>query len=323
MPTVVLASTFLSDITAQLRQDLPDMEVVAIDLGTRDRPPQDLSPHASVLARADALLPIRGVIDERVMDLAPGTRIIQQFGVGVDTVDREAARRRRIPVCNVPSRFGGNADSVAEMALMHLIAAGRDLKRLQAMVAAQDFGAPFGYSLFGKTVCIVGFGNIGRALARLLRPFGGRVIGIRRRPGSGRVGSAEVWPVGRLPEALAIADFVAVTIPLSETTEGIVGADAFAALKPGARVVNVSRGGTVDRDALLDGLRSGNVAAAGLDVFWQEPVPAGDPILEENVTATPHCGGLTDHMLSGTSRVAAENIRRAISGGRPRYRVRL
>lgn len=319
---VVLGSTFLPDITARLRSELPEMKVVDLDLGSRDRPPDNIESFESVLREAVAIVPIRGVIDRRVIEASPQLRIIQQFGVGVDTVDREAAAERRVPVCNVPSRFGGNADSVAEMALLHLIAAGRDLKLLQGMVAEGNFAAPFGASLYGRTVCIIGFGNIGRALARLLQPFRGRVIGIRRRPGKGRVGTIDVWPLERLRDALEMADFVVVTIPLTPATEGILGRDQFAAMKPGARVVNVSRGSTVDRGALLAALSSGRVQAAGLDVFWQEPMPLNDPILDENIIATPHCGGLTDHMLSGTSRIAADNIRRVLSGQRPRHRVR-
>lgn len=320
---VLLASTFLPAIQQQLQEDMPDWEVMAVDLGTRDRPLPDIGHLADVIASADAIMPLRGVLDARVIGLADSCRIIQQFGAGVDTVDMAAARARRIPVCNVPSKNGGNADSVAEMALFHMIGAGRSFPRLQELVAQEDFAAPFGVSLFGKTVCIVGYGNIGTRVGRLLRPFGCRVIGIRRGapavPKGGR--GPEVWPPGRLNEALGLADFVVVTIPLSPTTEGIIGQSQFEAMKPGARIVNVSRGGTIDREAMLAAMSSGRVAAAGLDVFWEEPVKADDPILAFDVVATPHCGGLTDHMRAGTSRVASANMVRAVSGGRARYRV--
>ena len=325
MPTVVLASTFLPEIAQRMAGDLPGYEVRAIDLGTRDAPPPDaaLAAHRELLARTDALVPLRGVLDARVLAMAPACRIIQQVGVGVDTVDRAEAARRRIPVCNVPSRHGGNAESVAEMALLHMIATGRALKSLQAMVAREDFAAPFGTSVFEKTVLIVGLGNIGRALARLLRPFRCRIIGVRRHATGGRDAGAEVWPAARLTEACALADFVVVTIPLTGDTEGIVGREQLRAIKPGARVINVSRGGTVDREALLEALNAGRVSAVGLDVFWAEPVPRDDEILRFETIATPHCGGLTDHMAAGTVATASENIRRAVEGGRPRYRVRL
>jgi phosphoglycerate dehydrogenase-like enzyme len=320
---VLLASTFLPGIQHQLQEDMPDWEVTAVDLGTRDRPLPDIGHLADDIASADAIMPLRGVLDARVIKLADSCRIIQQFGAGVDTVDMAAARARRIPVCNVPSKNGGNADSVAEMALFHMIGAGRSFPRLQELVAREDFAAPFGVSLFGKTVCIVGYGNIGTRVGRLVRPFGGRVIGIRRgapaEPKGGR--GPEVWPPSRLNEALGLADFVVVTIPLSPSTEGIIGQAQFDAMKPGARIVNVSRGGTIDREAMLAAMASGRVAAAGLDVFWEEPVKADDPILGFDVVATPHCGGLTDHMRAGTSRVAAANMIRAVSGGRARYRV--
>ncbi len=320
---VLLASTFLPAIQEQLQADMPDWEVMAVDLGTRDRPPADIGHLTDVIASADAIMPLRGVVDSRVIGLAESCRIIQQFGAGVDTVDMTAARARRIPVCNVPSKNGGNADSVAEMALFHMIGAGRSFPRLQKLIAREDFAAPFGVSLFGKTVCIVGFGNIGTRVGRLLRPFGCRVIGIRRgAPASQRRGRGpEVWAASRLNEALGLADFVVVTIPLSPSTEGIIGQAQFDAMKPGARIVNVSRGGTIGRTAMLAALASGKVAAAGLDVFWEEPVRADDPILGYDVVATPHCGGLTDHMRVGTSRVAAANIVRAVTGGQARFRV--
>jgi len=322
MTTIVLGSTFLPAIARQLQLDLPDCSVREIDLGTRDRPAQDLERYASVLAEADVIVPLRGYVDERVLARAPSCRLIQQFGVGVDGVDLAAAGRRHVPVCNVPSRYGGNADSVAELALFHLIGAGRELRRLQLLVAKEDFAAPFGDSLYGKTVCIVGFGNIGHALARLLRPFGCRVIGIRRRAErKSRSRAVQVWGEARLEEGLALADYVVVCLPLTGSTRSLIGPDQFRAMKRGARIVNVSRGATIDRDALLAALRSGKAAAAGLDVFWEEPVSASDPVLAENVLATPHCAGLTDHMLVGTSRVVAENIRRVVDGRRMRYRV--
>ena len=329
MATIVLGSDFLPDIARQLQGELPDHSVREIDIGTREHPAEDIERYESLLAEAEVIVPLRGYIDERVLARAPLCRLIQQFGTGVDMVDLAAAQRRRIPVCNVPSRAGGNADSVAEMALFHLIGAGREFRRLQQLVANEDFAAPFGGSLYGKTVCIVGFGNVGTALARLLRPFGCRVIGIdnrviairgRAERGMGS-GSVEVWTEQRLEEALGGADYVVVSVPLIPSTRGLLGPGQFRAMKWGTRIVNISRGATIDREALLAALASGQVAAAGLDVFWEEPVSADDPILAENVLATPHCAGLTDHMLAGTSRIAAENIQRVLDGRRPRYRM--
>ena len=321
MTTIVLGSVW-PEIARQLEKDLPDSSVREIDLGTRYRPPPDIAPVAEVLARANVIVPLRGVVDQRVLSCASSLRLIQQVGAGVDTVDLAEARRRRIPVCNVPSRIGGNADSVAELALFHLIGAGREFKRLSELVESGSFAAPFGNSLYGKTICIVGFGNIGQALARLLRPFRCRVIGIRRRPNrSVRKRPVEVWSQARLKEALSVADYVVVALPLSPLTEGFLGREEFASMKSGVRLVNISRGSTIDRESLQDALSDGRVTAAGLDVFWEEPVSTTDPILAQNVVATPHCGGLTDHMLSGTSQAAADNIRRVIGGKRPRFLV--
>jgi phosphoglycerate dehydrogenase-like enzyme len=321
MTTIVVGSVLLPEIAEHLRRDLPGIEVRELDLPRRGSATPLGDDARAALAAARAIVPVRGYVGVQVLDAAADCMLIQQFGVGVDNVDRDEADRRGIPVCNVPSGIGGNAESVAEMALLHLIGAGRGLARLQRQVAAEDFSAQPGRSLFGATVCIVGFGSIGQALARLLGPFRCRIVGIRRTTAGPSVAGVELWPSDRLHDALAVADFVVVCLPLDATTESFIGPAEFAAMRDGTRIVNISRGPTIDRDALLDALRTGRIAAAGLDVFWEEPITASDPILGENVAATPHCAGLTDHMMAGTSRAVADNIRRVLDGQEPLYRV--
>jgi phosphoglycerate dehydrogenase-like enzyme len=312
--SVVVASSDPAVVPEVLRSVLVDIEVVTLEL-TGEPSPHDLE----VLARTEVIVPARGVVSREVMRSAPGCRLVQQFGAGLDGVDLEAARELGIPVCNVPADVGGNADSVAELAVMHLIAAGRSLRQVQRAIERGELTslAP-GRTLSGSTVCIVGMGAIGRAVARRLAPFDCTVIGIRRTPDPS---DANVWPPSRLREALGRADFVVVALPLTAQTRSFIGAAEFDALKDGAFFVNVARGDVVDRTAFFDALRSGRVAAAGLDVFWHEPLAATDPVLSLNVVATPHIAGVTTSMLAETARVVAGNIARALGGEQPRYQV--
>jgi phosphoglycerate dehydrogenase-like enzyme len=145
--------------------------------------------------------------------------------------------------------------------------------------------------LFGGTLCVVGLGDIGRTIARAARAFGMCVVGVSQ---SGKkVAEAErVYRVRDLKEALTAADFVVLTVPLTETTRGLIGSAELAALKPSAWLVNVARGAIVDEAALLEALRANRLGGAVLDVFAEEPLPAGHPLWElDNVVITPHISG--------------------------------
>jgi phosphoglycerate dehydrogenase-like enzyme len=146
----------------RFRAAMPEARVFALDTRSPRRR-FDQGERKEWIAEADVLVPLRGPIDEQVLALAARCRLIQQVGASVDSVDLAAAKRRGIPICNVPSQLGGNAESVAELALMHLIAAGRRLRSMQRSVEAEDFRVGAGSSLYEKTITIVGYGNIERA----------------------------------------------------------------------------------------------------------------------------------------------------------------
>jgi phosphoglycerate dehydrogenase-like enzyme len=205
-------------------------------------------------------------------------RLIMQFGVGLESVDREAAAARGIAVDNIPA---SNAGAVGEVAVMHLLALTRRLHTAGEAVAAAKLGQPVGVSLLGKRVVVIGRGAVGRAVAERLAGFG---VELRL---LGSAASAD------LPAALAGANAVIVCCRLDETTRGMLDAAALAAMEPDSYLVNVARGPIVDYDALLAALRSGQLAGAGLDVFWEEPIDPADPLLAENVSVTPHVGGVS------------------------------
>jgi phosphoglycerate dehydrogenase-like enzyme len=287
-----------------LRKELPEDEILECS-------PQEV---ADVAGHVEVLVPLVAHVDDGAL-ASPCLRLVQQFGAGLDGVDVEAASRHGVYVANVPSGETANADSVAELAILLMLALARRLSRAQENLRMRRLGAPMGMTLRGKTVAIVGFGGIGRALARRLRAFDVRLLAVSRRGSRGDEREADVHvPVSGLHKVLEQADFVIVATPLNAETRGLIGSEAFASMKQGALLINVARGPVVDRNALLEALGSGKVGGAGLDVFWQEPPDPADPLFSFEVVATPHIGGATDVSLLEIAREVGANVNRLRRG---------
>jgi phosphoglycerate dehydrogenase-like enzyme len=270
---------------------------------------------------AEVVVPAMTRIDAAVMDVVSGLRLIHQWGAGLDGVDIDAASARGILVANVPAAVGGNAESVAEWCVMAAIAVNRRLPVLQDVVrGGAGWGEPQGRALHGRTAGIVGLGGIGQALALRLRPFGMRIVGLRRRPDPDlvtRLGLAWLGTAEQLPELLRQSDCLFLCLPLTESTRGLIDEDALALLPEGACVVNAGRGGVVDQAALVRALEGGRLTGAALDVFAQEPLdPASPLVARPDVLATPHIAGVTDASYRGIARRVIENVRR-LHDGRP------
>jgi phosphoglycerate dehydrogenase-like enzyme len=278
---------------------------------------------ADHLDGVDAVCPFGARMDAAVLK-AGSFGIVHEFGVGLEKVDVPTATSLGVWVSRIPGAAGGNADSVAELAVLHLLALTRRLDDARSTLAAGDWERrPTGGSLSGATVLIVGFGAIGEALAARLAPFGADLVAVRAHPERG--GPAAVRRVGGpgdLPELLGQADAVVCCAMFDGSNAGMFGAAAFAALRPGALFVNVARGALVDEAALLAALDSGQVGGAGLDVHATEPADPGSALLRHpGVLATPHLGGLTDVMFRRTSAAFAENVLRWAAGEEPRWAV--
>ncbi len=267
-------------------------------------------------SRADVLIPLMSRIDASLMDAGP-VRLIQQWGAGIEGVDLAAARERGIQVANVPA-LGGNADSVAEHAILLIIALLRELPAAQESVRAGRLGSPQGRTLAGRTVCLYGLGAIAKALARRLRPFDARLVGITRDPQAAKVeelGLDACFSVEQRAVGLAQSDVLVLCASLSQDTHGMIDDGALAALPKGAYLINIARGPLIQYDALYAALKSGHLGGAGLDVFWQEPIAPDDPLLAlPNVIATPHVAGVTDRSYEGIAEVVAANIERLRRG---------
>jgi phosphoglycerate dehydrogenase-like enzyme len=263
----------------------------------------------------DVLTPIGAQVDADL--LAGGTfRLVQQFGVGLETVDIEAATAAGVLVSRLPGDVTGNADSVAEHAVLLTLALSRELDGARQALRDGRWSQPVARALFDGTVAIIGLGAIGIAVAKRLAGFGSRLIAVRARPELGGPPEVErVYGVDQLPEVLAKADVVISALMFGEHNRNFFDASAFAAMKPGAFFVNVARGGLVDEPALLAALNSGHLGGAGLDVHAVEPADPASPLVNHpKVIATPHIAGVTQQMMLRSLIAYTDNLKRYAAG---------
>jgi phosphoglycerate dehydrogenase-like enzyme len=274
----------------------------------------------------DVMIPTMSVISSEHLVEADRLQLIQQCGAGLEGVDIQAAQRMNIMVANVPTDISGNADSVAELGIYLMIGLSRNFRQTALSFANRQTGVPQGRALSGKTVGIIGLGGIGRALIRRLKPFGVNLIGIKRHdPQKAKEDIGLEWAgtPAEMEVFLNRSDYVVLCLPLTPESRHIIGRQSFNAMKRDALLINLSRGGLVDRDALEEALASEKIAGAGLDVFWEEPVDPDDPIFRYNILATPHIAGATDVSIKGIVKAVAENIRRLEKGQEPLYQKNL
>jgi phosphoglycerate dehydrogenase-like enzyme len=266
------------------------------------------APLASVVGDVDVLLPSNAAITAAVIAAAPRLRLIQQPAAGTDGIDRAAAAARGIPICNAPAT---NHVAVAEHALFLLLALARRAPLAHRAFAERQIGVPVGFELAGKTLGVIGMGRTGAALAERARALGMEVIALGR-------GASEA------ERAVFFAGCHAVSVhcPLTPETRGMVGAAAFAALRPGAIVVNCARGDIIDRAALAAALAGGRLGGVGLDVHWDEPADPADPLYQDpRVVATPHVAGSTEEAFGRIADVVVDNVERLARGAPLRCRV--
>ena len=260
----------------------------------------------TAVADADALV-VRSAtrVTREVIDAAPSLRVIARAGTGVDNVDLEAASARGIVVMNAP---GANSISVAELALGQMLALARHLPAADAAMKQRKWEKKkfAGVELRGKTLGVVGLGRIGQEVATRARAFGMQIVA--HDPFISAEMAAQVGArLGTLDEVCAEADYLTLHLPVTPQTRHIFNADRFARCKKGVRICNTARGELIDEQALADALRSGQVAAAALDVYEQEP-PSDWTLAEmPNVVATPHIAASTGEAqeLVGVETVAA------------------
>lgn len=282
--------------------------------------PDDLKGLRAALAEAEILWHVLTPATREVIEAAPRLQLIQKIGVGVNTIDLEAAKARGIAVCNMP---GTNTAAVAEMTLALMLACLRRLPQLDRAtregrgwslpVEEQDRYGEIG----GRIVGLVGMGAVPRRLAPVLDALGAEVVF------ANRTEHPELpWRQLPLDRLLGAADIVSLHLPLVPETTRMIDAEALASMRPGAILINTARGGLVDEPALIAALASSRIAAAGLDVFAEEPVDAANPLLAlDSVVMAPHRAWLTQETLVRSIGVAVENCRRLRQGAPLLHRV--
>src|SRR3989475_8223415 len=242
------------------------------------------------------------------MDAADKLRVIGRAGVGVDNIDVPAATTRGIVVMNAPD---GNTITTAEHTIALLVALARNVPQANSSVKAAKWERKrfIGAELQRKTLGIIGLGRIGCAVAVRARAFGMKIVAHDPFIAPEQARDLEV-ECASLDEVFTRADFLTVHTPLTNETRGIVGREAFAKMKKGARIINCARGGLIDEHALYEAIKSGIVVGAALDVFEQEPPPANHPLLQlDQVIVTPHLGASTTEAQEGVAFTVAEQVR--------------
>lgn len=270
----------------------------------------------------DVLIPTMSAVTEELLNTSDRLRLIQQCGAGLEMVDVEASRKRNIWVANVPTDISGNADSVAELGIYMMIGLSRDVRGMAQSMRNRKTGEPPGRALSGKKVGLIGLGGIGKALIKKLRPFDVRISGIKRYNTDKAKKELDLEWVGKpedINRLLAMSDYVILCLPCTPESTHIINRDSISHMKSNAFLINLSRGGLVEKEALKEALASGRIAGAGLDVFWEEPTDPDDSIFNYNVIATPHIAGSTDVSMNGIVKVVSENIRRLEKNQTPLY----
>ena len=257
----------------------------------------------------------RFTIDKEILAKATNLRLVQHTGVATDITDIETAAAHGIPVTTVPSQ---NRRSVAETGMYLLLGCAKRARAAQRLVDQGAMGEIVCVELAGKTLCLVGLGTIAKTMVPMAHGFGMRVIGVRRDVTGDRggiEGVERVFATTDLHLALAEADFVVLLLPLNGDTANIIDADALAAMKQDAFLINLSRGGHVDREALEAALAANRIAGFGTDVFWHEPNDPDAPLFrDERVFATPHSGGKSIEAIRGGAREVHANVMRLVNG---------
>lgn len=275
-------------------------------------------PFFTELRDADVLWHVLHVIDAAVIERAPQLKLIQKIGVGVNTIDLDTAKENGVAVCNMP---GTNSRAVAEMTLLLMLSTLRRIVAIDSSVrdgrwsiddeTKESFG-----EIAGRTVGIIGFGEVPGILAPILAAMGARVIYTSREQKS------VPYDYVSLSELLETSDIVTLHVPLTEETEQLLDAGRIGRMKQGAVLINTARGGLVDEEVLYSALTSGRLAGAGLDVFAEEPVNADNPLLSlDVVTVSPHVAWLTPETFSRSVEIAVRNSRAAMGDGDFIYRV--
>jgi len=301
---VVLIAEELSPATVEALG--PDFDIRHTNGANREELLASLPGVHAVLVRSATQM------DAEALAVAKDLKVIARAGVGLDNVDIKAATEAGVMVVNAPT---SNIVSAAELAVGHLISLARHIPRAHASLSAGEWkrNAFTGVELFEKTIGIVGLGRIGALVAERLAGFGANLIGFDPYVQPVRASQMGVT-LTTLEDLVAQSDFITIHIPKTPETTGLIGVDELRSAKPTLRIVNASRGGIIDEDALFQALSENWIAGAGIDVFTSEP-PTGSPLLGlPNIVVTPHLGASTEEAQEKAGIAVAKSVKLALEG---------
>ncbi|HSJ85731.1 MAG TPA: D-2-hydroxyacid dehydrogenase [Anaerolineales bacterium] len=284
------------------KEYIEQMRAAGLTVDVRD----DITPEElpNVLPGYDAMVVrSRTKVRQPLIDVCPNLKLIVRGGAGLDTIDHEYAKSKGIAVMNTPL---ANSLSVAELAIGYMFMLARSLYRATATMKAEKWDKKSfeGDEIGGKTLGLIGLGNIGRETAKRAAALGMKVIGY-----DPYVKEADGIQLVTLDELLAQADYISLHLPKTKESTNMIGVEQFAKMKAGVRIINCARGGIINEDALYEALTNGKVAGAALDVFADEPTTNWKLIQLDNVIASPHIGAATKE---AQARVGAEVAQKLI-----------
>jgi D-3-phosphoglycerate dehydrogenase len=248
-------------------------------------------------------------------------KVIGRAGIGVDNIDIQTAAKNKIKVVNAPT---GATSSVAELALLHMLALARHLPKADTSTKKGEWMKKQlkGNELSGKTLGLVGTGNIGKLLAKYAKAFDMQVIGFDPFIPEKAMNKDGIKKIDDLSKLLEKADFVSLHIPHTSETHYIINENMLAKMKPSAYLINCARGGVVDEKALYNALKNGKIAGAAMDVFEQEPPSKDNPLFSlDNVIVSPHIGANTKEGQLRAGIITAEQMMKVLNGKEPDYWV--
>jgi D-3-phosphoglycerate dehydrogenase len=313
---VLVTPTTFGKNDPRLRYELESAvgEVVYNALG-RPLTSQEL---CSLLPGCDGLIAGLDVIDRHALAVADRLKVIARYGVGLDNVDLESARRRAIVVTNTPQ---ANSVSVAELAIGLMLSLVRSIPRASTEVKAGKWPRYAGLTLQGKTIGLVGFGAIGKEVARRLATWHCSLLAFDPKPNVEIARELGVR-LSPLSDVLARSDIISLHVPATRETNGMVNAQFLEAMKSGAFLINTSRGELVEEAALLEALGSEHLAGAALDAFPRQPPPPDSPFLRlPQVVTTPHCGAHTDGAMDAMGWGSLRDCLSVLRGEMPEHAV--
>ncbi len=308
-------------VTGNLPGDIaaPLSDRFDVTVHRQDRPMERQALLEAMRGKHGLLCMITDQVDEELLALAPGLKMVANFGVGFNNIDVAAATARGIPVANTP---GVLTDATADLTLALILAVGRRVVEGDAFTRQGRFRfwAPFyflGHEITGKTLGLIGMGRIGAAVARRAAGFDMPVLYHNRNRLSREEEAAMGARYADLDTLLQQSDFVSLHVPLTPQTRHLIGSRELKSMKPGAFLINTSRGPVVDEAALLDALKLKHIAGAGLDVYEHEPqlTPGLDQL--PNVTLLPHMGSATESTRRRMGAMAVENLVAGLEGRTP------